>query len=100
MKNIYIIKRLWSYVAIYRTRLVFLILIALVGVMFEVAKPLPIKIMIDNVLTGLPLPGFLQNLLGAGIASDKTQILIAAVLAVVFITISSSIISLVTSNLT
>jgi len=100
MKNIYVIKRLLRYVSRYKGRMAIVIFIGLIGVLIEVAKPLPVKIMIDNVLTGLSLPGFLQNFLGTAIAGDKTQLLILCVLAVVFITICSSILSLFTSNLT
>lgn len=100
MKNIYVIKRLFRYVSNYKTRLIILILIALIGVAFEVAKPLPIKIVIDNVLTGQPLPAFLQNWTGFTIPGDKEQLLILCILVVVIITIGSAAISLVVTNMT
>ena len=100
MKNIYVIKRLFRYVSNYKTRLIILILIAMIGVAFEVAKPLPIKIVIDNVLTGQPLPAFLQNWTGFTIPGDKEQLLILCILVVVTITVGSAVISLVVSNMT
>ena len=67
MKNIQVIRRLFRYVSKYKARLIILILIGLIGVAFEVAKPLPIKIVIDNVLTGQPLHPILQNWTGLSI---------------------------------
>lgn len=99
MKNTQVIKRLFGYVSIYKARLILLLFIAVIGVAFEVAKPLPIKIVIDNVLSGQPLPGFLQTWLGIGIG-EKKQLLIICVLAIVIITISSSVISLIVTNMT
>ena len=100
MKNIHVIKRLLRYVSHYKGKLAILIFIGLIGVAFEVAKPLPIKIVIDNVLSGHPLPVFLQNWTGLTIPGDQRQLLVICILAIVIITISSAVISLVVSNLT
>lgn len=100
MKNIYVIKRLFRYVSLYKTKLAILIIIALAGVAFEVAKPLPVKIVIDNVLMGQPLPAFLQNITGLPALPDKKQLLIFCVLTITIITVCSAVISLIVSNLT
>ena len=49
MKNVYVIKRLLRYVSQYKQQLFILLLVGLIGVVFEVAKPLPLKLVIDNV---------------------------------------------------
>lgn len=85
---------------LYRARMAMLIFIALIGVAFEVAKPLPVKIVIDNVLMGQPLQDILQSITGLPVLPDKKQLLIFCVLAIVIITVSSAVISLVVSNLT
>lgn len=85
---------------LYRARMAILIFIALIGVAFEVAKPLPVKIVIDNVLMGQPLQDILQSITGLPALPDKKQLLIFCVLAIVIITVSSAVISLVVSNLT
>ncbi len=100
MKNTYIIKRLLGYVRHYRARMTLLVFIALIGVAFEVAKPLPIKIVIDNVLMSQPLPVQLQNISGLSALPDKQQLIILCILAITIITICSAIISLVVSNKT
>jgi len=100
MKNIQVIKRLFGYITVYKTKLVLLILIGLVGVAFEIAKPLPIKIVIDNVLSGQPLPAFLENWTGLTVPGDKKQLLLLCILSIATITIGSAIISLIVSNMT
>ncbi len=100
MKNIHVIKRLFRYVSHYKSKLFLIILIGLIGVAFEVAKPLPIKIVIDNVLSGHPLPVFLQTWTGLTIPGDQKQLLFLCIIIIVVITISSAVISLVVTNLT
>ena len=101
MKNIHVIKRLFRYVSLYKTKLVFLILIGLIGVAFEVAKPLPIKIVIDNVLDNKPIPGFISQFIGSSpILEDKYYLLYACVALMVFIAIFSFIFTLSVFNLT
>ncbi len=57
--KLYVFKRLFQYVAEYKGRLWLIIILGLLGVGFEVAKPLPIKLVIDNVLSSQPLPGII-----------------------------------------
>jgi ATP-binding cassette subfamily B protein len=99
MKNTQVIRRLFTYVSHYKSRLLFLLLIALLGIVFEVAKPLPIKIVIDNVLSGQPLPAFLQQWTGIQ-TGEKQELLIWCVLAIVTITVGGAIISLIVTSMT
>ncbi len=100
MNNILVLKRLLRYVSKYTGKLIILILIGLIGVAFEVAKPLPVKIVIDNVLTGKPLPDFLQSWTGIAGVGHQSQILLLCILVIVIITVCGAIITFVVSNLT
>jgi len=62
MTRIYVFKRFFQYVSKYKSKLVLIAVLGLIGAVFEVAKPLPIKLIIDNVLSYQPLPHFLSNL--------------------------------------
>ena len=100
MKNLQVIQRLLWYVSHYKGKLIILILIGLTGVVFEVAKPLPIKLVIDNVITGLPLPGFLENWTGLTIPGKQPELLLLCILSIVTISITSAVLTLAISNLT
>lgn len=50
-----------GYLLPYKWKLVLLIFISIVGVVFAVAKPLPVKIIIDNVLLKKELPQFISS---------------------------------------
>ena len=63
MKNLRILTRLIQYLVPYWGQLTFLIIISIVNVIFVVGKPLPVKIIIDNVLLKQELPEFLKNFL-------------------------------------
>ncbi len=58
MKDLQIIYRLHLYSFRYWKRFLLLLLVALFGGGVEVAKPLPLKIIIDNVLANQTLPAF------------------------------------------
>ncbi len=97
MKDIQIISRLLKYVLRYRNSLPLLIPIALLGVILEISKPLPIKVIFDYVLAKQPMPAFLAQLFAE---SSREQILIWCIVLAVFITIGSALISLFVTNLT
>ncbi|SHO64808.1 ABC transporter ATP-binding protein [Algoriphagus zhangzhouensis] len=61
MKNINILKRLLTSLLPYKWRLTLLIFISIFGVVFTVAKPLPVKIIIDNVLLKQEFPQFISD---------------------------------------
>ena len=65
MINLRIIGRLMGYIKPYWGRLLTLIILSLLGVVLMVSKPLPVKVIIDNVLLKQDLPGFAQNFLSA-----------------------------------
>ena len=95
MNQVYVYKRLFQYVAKYRRNLFFVGMISLVSVGFEVAKPLPIKLIIDNVLSNHPLPAFINSLLNSvGFTGEKHQLLYLCVALMVFIAIFSFAINL------
>ena len=98
MKKRQVFKRLFDYVAQYKWKLVFIILVSLLGVGFEVAKPLPLKLVIDNVLGNQPIPGFINYFFGTGLT--KEQLLFICIGLIVVIVISSVVISLIAFNYT
>ena len=101
MSQLYVFKRLLQYVAKYKSKLLLIAVLGLIGVVFEVAKPLPIKLVIDNVLSSQPLPGFLSSLFGdTSFLENKKSLLYACVGAMLLIALFSFIFNLVIFNLT
>ena len=101
MTRIYVFKRLFQYVSRYKSKLLLIAVLGLIGVVFEVAKPLPIKLVIDNVLSNQPLPHFLSNLFAdTSFIENKKSLLYACVGAMLFIALFSFVFSLVIFNLT
>ena len=101
MNQLYVFKRLLQYVSKYKSKLLLIAVLGLIGVVFEVAKPLPIKLVIDNVLSGHPLPHFLSNLFSdPSFIENKKNLLYLCVGLMLFIAIFSFILSLVLFNLT
>jgi ATP-binding cassette subfamily B protein len=99
MNNIYVLKRLLSYVRRLKFRLIVLILISLLGVVIEVAKPFPVKVVIDNVFSGQPLSNLISGFFGDNIP-DKPHLIFYCVMLIALITITGAIISITVSNLT
>jgi ATP-binding cassette, subfamily B, bacterial len=58
-----ILLRLSRYFSKYSGQLFLTFLLALTGVVFELAKPWPIKVVIDNVLSGQPFPASMSHLI-------------------------------------
>ncbi|MEO7291936.1 MAG: ABC transporter ATP-binding protein, partial [Ginsengibacter sp.] len=101
MNQLYVFKRLLQYVSKYKSKLVLIAVLGLIGVVFEVAKPLPIKLVIDNVLSNQPLPHFLSNLFTDGsFIQNKKYLLYLCVGTMMFIALFSFVFSLVIFNLT
>ena len=99
MQNFRLLARLFRYVGPYRARLVGLISISLIGVAFEVLKPLPLKVVIDSVLGSRPLPPLVQHLLGA--ATTDKQAVLAACLGLIFMsTVGAVAITFLVTSLT
>lgn len=94
------IKRLMGYVARYKTQLLTVALLSLTAVVFEVAKPLPLKFVVDNVLSGHPLPGYLSGITGDGIAADKHKLLYFLVAVMALVSVGSFVLTLFIFNRT
>src|SRR5205809_3479312 len=94
MNQLHVFKRLFHYISHYKWRLFVIALVSLLGVAFEVAKPLPIKLVIDQVLSNRPIPSFLGNV------SDKHQLLYICVAMMAIISIGSVLLTLLVFNLT
>ncbi len=95
-----IIKKLYSYVSRYRLTLFLLIIISLFGVAFEILKPLPIKAVIDNVLSNHPVPPILGEIFGNVFLFDKTSLLFLCIGFMILILIGSAVLSAFVFNLT
>ncbi len=93
--------RLLKFTANYKASIGILILIGFIGVGFSVLQPLAIKYFIDNVLSKQPLPESLKNIFNHfGGVPDKKGLLIVFVIASVFMVISNSALSYISTNVT
>lgn len=99
-KKVYVIRRLLQYVARYKGQLLVVAGLGLTSVLFEVAKPLPLKYVVDNVLSGKPLPAYLSGLTGEAVAGDKHKLLYFLVGLMAFVSAGSFVLSLVIFNRT
>lgn len=101
MKRMYVLKRLYGYVANYKAKLLIIAVLGLLGVGFEVAKPLPVKIVIDNVLSNQPLPAVFAHLSFNGyILQNRYHLLFACITLLIFVAIGSFVLTLLVFNLT
>ncbi len=101
MKDLRIIWRLLGYTARYWKRFLIVLSIALFGVGLEVAKPLPLKIVLDNVLGNQPLPVFITQFFGNVAASlSQEQLILWSVVTAVVLAIGSGIVSMLVMTLT
>lgn len=62
-------------------------LVDLISTPIALLTPLPLKIVVDNVIGREPIPGFLNTLLPTTVTSSKTAMLVFAVSLVVFIAV-------------
>lgn len=101
MKQVYVFKRLLQYVSKYKLRLFVIAVLGLVGIVFEVAKPLPIKLVIDNVLSNRPLPHFLSGFFAdTALSENKKALLYACVGAMLLIALFNFLLTLAVFRLT
>ena len=100
MKQIHVFRRLLQYVAKYKSKLVLIAVLGLIGVTFEVAKPLPLKIVIDNVLSNQPLPGFLADIFSVSDHDGKKRLLYACVGIMIVISVFNFVLTVTVFNLT
>ncbi len=78
-----------------------LLLVALFGVGIEVAKPLPLKIIIDNVLANQTLPAFFAQFFeNNGALLSKEYLLVLTVGLAILLAIGSAVVSMLVSAMT
>lgn len=90
----YVIRRLLGYVGRYKKSLCIVAALSLVGVVFEVAKPLPLKFVVDNVFSGQPLPPFVANIVGPEVAGNKQKLLFLLVALMAIVSVCSFLLTL------
>ena len=101
MNQLYVFKRLFQYVTRYKSKLVYIGILGLIGVCFELAKPLPIKMVIDYVLSDHPFPSFLSEIFsGPDLVRNKKYLLYASVGLMLFIAFFNFLLTRVAFNLT
>lgn len=101
MSHSTVLFRLIKFTTNYKGKIILLIILGFLMVGFDVLKPLPVKYIIDNVLSNHPLPANLQAFLHYfGGAADKTSLLILLVVASVFLVIGSSVLTYFSAHVT
>jgi ABC-type multidrug transport system fused ATPase/permease subunit len=101
MDKLRILLRLIKYASPYKWNVLLLLILGLIGVGFDVLKPLPLKYVIDTVLSNQPLPIALQKLFYYfSSVSGKISTLVFFVVASVLLVIGSSMLSLISTHLT
>ncbi len=101
MKDLQIIYRLLHYSFRYWKHFLLLLFVALLGVGVEVAKPLPLKIIIDNVLANQTLPAlFAQFFENNGASLSKEYLLVWTIGLAILLAIGSAVVSMLVSGMT
>lgn len=95
--NIY--RRLLLETRSYWFQIAAIFLLELLSTPLTLVTPLPLKIVVDNVIGSQPLPSFLDALLPKVVTHDKTGVLVFAVSLVVFISVLRPILELGSSIL-
>jgi ABC-type multidrug transport system fused ATPase/permease subunit len=92
-----VLSRLLLYTYRHRGRLVLALILAVLGVLVELARPWPVKVAIDNAVGGRPLPPILAQALGwlPGIGSPR-GLLAWCIAAAVTVTVAAAGLSLAT----
>lgn len=93
--------RLIKFTAQYKAKVFLLILLGFISVGFSVLQPLPIKYIIDNVLSNRPLPAGIEAvLLQFGGIPDTRGLLVVFVIASILLVIGTSLLSLISTHVT
>ncbi|GAA4452816.1 ABC transporter ATP-binding protein [Nibrella saemangeumensis] len=101
MKKSLLLVRMFRYVARYQLKLSGLILLALLGVGFEVLKPLPLKIIIDSVLNSQPPPALLLSWIGdSAWLTGKSTLLLVCLAFLILSAMGSALISFLVTGYT
>jgi len=97
MTNLKIVKRLIKYLKPYLGRLIVLIILSLLGVVFMVSKPLPVKVIIDNVLLKKELPQFILDFFKSyGIGFEINQLLNYSLVFMIIVIVGGIILHYIT----
>lgn len=101
MKDLQILWRLLRYSARYWKRFLVILSVALFGVGIEVAKPLPLKIVLDNVLANKPLPVFLAQFFeNNAVSLSQEQLLAWSIALAILLAIGSGLVSMFVMSVT
>ncbi|GAA4013948.1 hypothetical protein GCM10022408_28860 [Hymenobacter fastidiosus] len=101
MRNVQLLARLWRHVFHCTSQLLLLMVIGLASLGLGAVKPLPIKLVIHNVLGTMPLPFGLERWPGAArFAYDQPQLLLVLVVFTAVVTVGSAAFSAAVVRLT
>ena len=92
-----IVRRVLPYLAAHRARFSGGVALTLLGIVLDLAKPVPLALVVDVVLSGRPLPDWLQPVLGTVGAG---RMLMAAAVAMVVMTVVRGVCTLGSNYLT
>lgn len=101
MNNSPILIRLMKFTLPYKGKIIQLIILGFISVGFSVLQPLPVKYIIDNVLSKQPLPDNLMSLFdNFGGVPDNISLLVVLVIFSIVLVVATSILSFISSNIT
>src|SRR5713226_5721064 len=87
-----LIRRFWPYVMRYKGRAISGIFLMILMVLMDLAQPLPLKILFDNVFGNHPVPDILQPIYTA-IGSQPFNLLLLVSAAIVGIAVTDGLVS-------
>ena len=90
----------WTFACMrpYRWRMAFLAVIALTQIVLGLLSPWPLKIVVDNVLGGQPLPSYLSESIRAVAGDSRVGLLIVIVAAGLLLQLISQVVSMVNTQ--
>ncbi|MEJ7678559.1 MAG: ABC transporter transmembrane domain-containing protein [Segetibacter sp.] len=101
MSKTTVLLRLIKFTANYKAQILLLIFLGFISVGFSVLQPLPIKYIIDNVLSNHPLPESLISIFeNFGGVPDRKGLLLVFVAASIVMVIGTSLLSYISTNVT
>jgi ATP-binding cassette subfamily B protein len=89
LNNLRLYKRLWLQARPYSHYLLGILVLSLISPPIALLTPLPLKIAVDNVIGGRPLPSFLDTVLPAALKNSQAGLLFFAVTLIVGIALVS-----------
>jgi len=79
----------------YRRHAIGIVALSVLEVALTALAPWPLKIIVDNVLTGLPLPGALEAITPAQLVGNAAALLVAVVLVGVLIQVANEVVRMI-----